>query len=149
MSDSIYDRDEYNAYPDVLIRMAKSGSDTNEPTFVDLFAGCGGLTLGLMQAGWRGLFGIESEENAFKTLKYNFLGGNEKNKRYQYEWPKWLPKEPISVEDILSEYEKEYGGAMLLSTQRLTDENWQTIPTDRLMVINRGEIVTLSDPVLN
>ena len=45
--------------------------------------------------------------------------------------------------------EKEYGGAMLLSTQRLTDENWQTIPTDRLMVINRGEIVTLSDSVLH
>ena len=46
--------------------------------------------------------------------------------------------------------EKEYGGAMLVSTQKLTeDEDWKTIPTDRLMVINRGEIVTLSDSVLN
>jgi glutamine amidotransferase len=45
--------------------------------------------------------------------------------------------------------EKEYGGAILLSTRRLTDENWQTIPKDRLMVINRGEIVVLSDSILN
>ena len=45
--------------------------------------------------------------------------------------------------------EKEYGGAMLVSTQKLTeDEDWKTIPTDRLMVINRGEIVTLSDPIV-
>ena len=45
--------------------------------------------------------------------------------------------------------EKEYGGAMLVSTQELNeDEDWKRIPTDRLLVINRGEIVTLSDPVV-
>ena len=28
-------------------------------TVIDLFAGAGGLSLGLYQAGWRGLFAIE------------------------------------------------------------------------------------------
>ena len=44
------------------------------PSFIDLFAGCGGLILGLMQAGWKGLFAIEHENNAFLTLQHNLLG---------------------------------------------------------------------------
>jgi len=28
-------------------------------TYIDLFAGCGGLSLGLNQSGWKGLFAIE------------------------------------------------------------------------------------------
>ncbi len=42
-------------------------------TFVDIFAGGGGLSLGLMQAGWRGLFAIEAEKLAFQTLKHNLV----------------------------------------------------------------------------
>jgi DNA (cytosine-5)-methyltransferase 1 len=43
-------------------------------TFVDAFAGCGGLSLGLMQAGLQGLFAIEKDKFAFETLKANLLG---------------------------------------------------------------------------
>ena len=43
--------------------------------------------------------------------------------------------------------EKEYGGAILLSTQRLTDENWTEIPKDRLLTVNRGEVLVLSDRI--
>lgn len=30
-----------------------------KPTVIDLFSGCGGLSLGLYKAGWQGLFAIE------------------------------------------------------------------------------------------
>ena len=42
-------------------------------TVIDLFAGCGGLSLGLYQAGWEGLFAIEKNAFAFETLKYNLI----------------------------------------------------------------------------
>ena len=32
-----------------------------QPTYIDLFAGCGGLSLGLHNAGWKGLFAIEKQ----------------------------------------------------------------------------------------
>ena len=45
----------------------------NKYTVIDLFAGCGGLSLGLYQAGWNGLFAIEKNEFAFATLKANLI----------------------------------------------------------------------------
>ena len=41
--------------------------------------------------------------------------------------------------------EKDYGGAILLSTRKLSQEIWQEIPKDRLLVISRGEILVLSN----
>jgi len=41
--------------------------------FIDLFAGCGGLSLGLSWAGAQGLFAVERDPMAFKTFKANFL----------------------------------------------------------------------------
>lgn len=41
----------------------------NSHTVIDLFAGCGGLSLGLYQAGWYGLFAIEKNEFAFETSR--------------------------------------------------------------------------------
>ena len=51
---------------------------------IDLFAGCGGLSLGLYQAGWEGLFAIEKNAFAFETLKYNLID----NKKH-FQWPGW------------------------------------------------------------
>ena len=43
---------------------------------------------------------------------------------------------------------KGYGGAILLSTQKVTDENWQEIGKDRLLAINCGEILIRSDEII-
>lgn len=71
--------------------------------FVDVFAGCGGLSLGLMQAGLTGRFAIENNPDAFATLSTNLL---RRGSQYRYSWPRWLAKEPISVEDFIKSYFK-------------------------------------------
>ena len=43
---------------------------------------------------------------------------------------------------------KSYGGAILISTKQLTDENWEVIPKNRLLCINNGEIEILSSPLV-
>lgn len=70
-------------------------------TFIDAFAGCGGLSLGLMQAGLTGYFAIERDKFAFATLKANLL---EKDAPFKYNWPHWLPKEHIGILELLSDY---------------------------------------------
>lgn len=73
-------------------------------TFIDAFAGCGGLSLGLMQAGLTGHFAIERDSSAFATLEANLIADGTP---HRYEWPSWLPKEPIGIDDILSGYQKQ------------------------------------------
>lgn len=73
----------------------------DKKTFIDLFAGCGGLSLGLMQSGWNGIFAIEKSVDAFKTLHHNFCQGRSELK---FTWPSWLPCEAISTEDLLVNY---------------------------------------------
>lgn len=72
-------------------------------TFADVFAGCGGLSLGLVQAGWRGKFAIERNENAFNTLRTNLVNGH----RRAFNWPSWLPKSAISTADFLQKHSEE------------------------------------------
>jgi len=72
-------------------------------TFVDAFAGCGGLSLGLFQAGLQGLFAIEKDKYAFETLSTNLLG---KSSTYRYAWPEWLPKEPTLIDNLLTEHKQ-------------------------------------------
>ena len=74
------------------------------PTFIDVFAGCGGLTLGLLRAGWHGTFAIEKDAFAFATLEANFLQGNS---RYRFEWPEWLAKEPCDIRALLETHPNE------------------------------------------
>src|SRR5688572_13224188 len=73
---------------------------TQQPTFVDLCAGCGGLSLGLFNAGWRGLFAIEKNKDAFATLSHNFL----ESKQPRFAWPTWLPQSELSLEDLTSRH---------------------------------------------
>lgn len=72
--------------------------------FVDVFAGCGGLSLGLMQAGWNGLFAIEQDSNAFETLKANLIDDGSK---FRFSWPQWLPISPLNASAVLTDYRKE------------------------------------------
>lgn len=67
--------------------------------YIDLFAGCGGLSLGLYQAGWHGLFAIEKNAFAFETLKHNLIEGKK-----HFDWPDWLPKTAHDIDEILSSY---------------------------------------------
>ncbi|MBK5549839.1 DNA cytosine methyltransferase [Pseudomonas sp. TH03] len=78
----------------------KNHKCASKPTFVDIFAGCGGLSLGLMQAGWDGIFAIEQDQHAFKTLHKNLIEDNLSSK---FSWPASLPKSAHSVYSILEE----------------------------------------------
>src|ERR1700679_602403 len=72
--------------------------------FGDAFAGCGGLSLGLLQAGLEGRFAIEHDKFAFATLRENLLA---KGSKFKYTWPRWLPKEPIAIGSLLADYRAE------------------------------------------
>jgi len=71
----------------------------SKPTYIDLFAGCGGLSLGLHQSGWKGLFAIEKSPDAFKTLKHNLI-----DKRNHFDWPEWLPETNLEIDSVLKTY---------------------------------------------
>ena len=71
-------------------------------TVIDLFAGCGGLSLGLYQAGWQGLFAIEKNAFAFETLKHNLI----ENKKH-FDWPEWLPQTNHDINDVLKTHKKQ------------------------------------------
>jgi DNA (cytosine-5-)-methyltransferase len=74
-------------------------------TVIDLFAGCGGLSLGLYQAGWSGLFAIEKNPFAFETLKANLID----NKKH-FNWPQWLPQTPHDINEVLKKYKVQLEG---------------------------------------
>lgn len=73
------------------------------PNFIDLCAGCGGLSLGLINAGWQGLFAIEKDADAFETLAHNLLSGQNNH----FQWPSWLPRMPHSLEQITTNHDEQ------------------------------------------
>ena len=78
------------------------------PLFIDLFAGCGGLSLGLAAAGWRGLFAAESNPDAFSTFSANLLAEpSHRPLASPFDWPTWLPKEPLDVSVLACDYLKQ------------------------------------------
>jgi DNA (cytosine-5)-methyltransferase 1 len=70
-----------------------------EINYIDLFAGCGGLSLGLHNSGWKGLFAIEKSPDAFKTLQHNLI-----NKKSHFDWPEWLPVSALEINEVLDKY---------------------------------------------
>lgn len=77
-------------------------AENQKLNYIDLFAGCGGLSLGLHHAGWKGLFAIEKSPDAFKTLKHNLID----NKKH-FDWPSWLPQESIEIDKAIALYSKQ------------------------------------------
>lgn len=71
-------------------------------TFADVFAGCGGLSLGLVNAGWKGRFAVEKNADAFGTLSANLVKRRSAKKRF--DWPEWLPEKAISTTQFLADY---------------------------------------------
>ena len=71
-------------------------------SYIDIFAGCGGLSLGLYNAGWNGLFAIERNKMAFETLKHNLI-----DKKDHYGWPSWLPITEHDINEVLENYRDE------------------------------------------
>lgn len=72
---------------------------SDKRTYIDLFAGCGGLSLGLHNSGWNGLFAIEKSPDAFETLKFNLI----KRKKH-FDWPNWFPQSNHDINDVLSNF---------------------------------------------
>lgn len=70
--------------------------------FIDLFAGCGGFSLGLVQAGLTGVFAVEKAADAFKTFEANFLHGPHE---WRFEWPEWLPREALDINKLMKDEE--------------------------------------------
>lgn len=69
--------------------------------FIDLFAGCGGLSLGLKNAGWQGVFAIERTPDAFETLKHNLI---DKEIVPSFQWPEWLPCKHMTTSELIMGY---------------------------------------------
>lgn len=69
--------------------------------YIDIFAGCGGLSTGLLKAGWTGLFAIEKNVDAFSTLQYNLMNNNE-----HFLWPEWLEPKEHDINGLIKEYEQ-------------------------------------------
>lgn len=78
---------------------------TKTYNYIDLFAGCGGLSLGLHNAGWKGLFAIEKSKDAFATLNYNLI-----QKKNHFDWPGWLPQTNHEINEVLEQYKEKLIG---------------------------------------
>ena len=73
--------------------------------YIDIFAGCGGISLGLHNSGWKGLFAIERDSMAFETLKHNLI-----DERKHFNWPEWLPQKNHDILEVLKNYENKLRG---------------------------------------
>lgn len=69
--------------------------------YIDLFAGCGGLSLGLNQSGWKGIFAIEKSPLAFSTLRHNLV-----DKLNHFNWPNWLDQKEHDINDVLGSHKQ-------------------------------------------
>lgn len=84
----------------------KTRAPMKQYKFVDLFAGCGGLSLGLSLAGMRGQFAVERDPMAFETFAANLASARDVPVM-QFEWPQWLEKRSWDIEELLSSHRDE------------------------------------------
>ena len=70
--------------------------------YIDLFAGSGGLSLGLYNAGLHGIFAVERNKDAFSTLKYNLI-----ERKKHFSWPNWLEMKNWDINELLEVHSKE------------------------------------------
>lgn len=71
----------------------------SKPIVIDIFAGCGGLSLGLYNAGWNGLFAIEKNGMAFETLRHNLI-----IKKKHFSWTEWLPIAHHDIDEVIDNH---------------------------------------------
>lgn len=69
-------------------------------TLIDLFAGCGGLSLGLSNAGFSTMFAVEAHADAFDTYRSNLID----KRNLHANWPEWLEMQAWQAQDILSHH---------------------------------------------
>lgn len=82
--------------------------ESPQPIFIDLFSGCGGLSLGLMKAGWKGLFAIEQSPDAFRTLRSNLIDENELNiGKPKFSWPREIEIGPHEITKFVRRYKRD------------------------------------------
>ncbi len=75
----------------------------NKKTYIDLFAGCGGLSLGLFNSGkWKGAFAVEKSPFAFETLKFNLI-----KRLDHFDWPVWLEQKEHDINDVLKKHKSD------------------------------------------
>ena len=72
------------------------------PRSIELFAGCGGLALGLHRSGWQGVFAIERDPMAFETLSRNMVEPDAPFAAFSA-WPNWMPKQPTDLVELLAD----------------------------------------------
>ncbi len=73
------------------------------PLYIDLFAGCGGLSLGFYNSNkWRGLLAIEKSPLAFETFQFNLL-----DRKRHFAWPAWFPKQASDIRTVLRDHKNE------------------------------------------
>ena len=72
--------------------------------FIDLFSGCGGLSLGLLNAGLNGVLAIEKNVDAFATLKKNLLE-NPDSGRKSFSWDEDnIPQIPHDINELVNSH---------------------------------------------
>lgn len=86
-----------------LLHNIKIFTDMIPHTFIDLFSGCGGLSLGLTLAGLQGQFAIERDPMAFETFSDNLLGERTVPVS-KFAWPSWLEQRAWAIDDLLAEH---------------------------------------------
>lgn len=72
-------------------------------TFVDLFAGCGGFSLGFLQAGFEGRFAVERDSMAFDTFHTNLVASRHPSLG-PYHWDEKIPARNHDILEFIEKY---------------------------------------------